>query len=135
MTQPSIPSHHATAERGLLFRVALATAIAVIIIAVASTLVGTQLSTITARSGIERRASLLSVMIAARMREVPVSQWGFLADRMTSRIGGIVSVVGARGVPIESSPPSPVSMRDPLPDPKRAATPAAVAKPDFRGSP
>ncbi len=114
MTQPSIPSHHATAERGLLFRVALATAIAVIIIAVASTLVGTQLSTITARSGIERRASLLSVMIAARMREVPVSQWGFLADRMTSRIGGIVSVVGARGVPIESSPPSPVSMRDPL---------------------
>lgn len=114
MTRSSIPPGHATAERGLLFRVTLATAVAVAIIAVAATLVGSQLSTITTRAGIERRASLLSVMIAARLREVPVSQWGALADRMASRLGAIVSVVGARGVPIEDSPRSPVGMSDPM---------------------
>ena len=106
--------HQVTAERGLLFRVALATAVSVALLAVASTLVGSQLSTLTARSGIERRASLLSVMMAARLREVPGGQWGQLAERMTARVGGIVSVVGERGVPIENSPASPVRENDPL---------------------
>jgi signal transduction histidine kinase len=111
---PPTPLPHYAAERGLLFRVVLATAIAVALIAVAGTLVGTQLSTLTAKSGIEHRASLVAVMLAARMREVPDTQWAALAERMGTRVGGIVTVVDLRGHPIEDAAASPLRAGDPL---------------------
>ena len=111
---PTPIPHYATAERGLLFRVGLATAIAVALIGVASVILGTQLSTLGARSGLERRASLVAVMLAARLREVPPAQWGELAERMTARVGGVVSIVDEHGEPIDPSLDSPLRAGDPL---------------------
>jgi signal transduction histidine kinase len=101
-------------QRGLLWRVAFATAAAVAVIALAAGLVGAQLATALAREGLERRASLLAVMTAARLRETPVEQRGILAERTMARVAAVVTVVGPDGFALPNAPPSPLATRDPL---------------------
>jgi signal transduction histidine kinase len=98
----------------LLWRVALATAAAVAVIALAAGLVGAQLATASARAGIERRASLLAVMTAARLSETPAEQRGILAERTMARVAGVVTVLGPDGFAVPGAPPSPLPVRDPL---------------------
>ena len=101
---PTPIPHSPAPDRGLLTRVALTTATVVFFIALTAALVGAQLSSIAAYSGIERRASLLAVMTSARLAGAPVSQWAPLTERLSARVGGIVTVVSMHGVALQRLP-------------------------------
>jgi two-component system sensor histidine kinase ChiS len=111
---PPTPLPHHPPERSLLGRVAILTAAAVLLVAMATTLVGVQLAALAARDGIERRASLLAVMTSARLAEVPPAQWSLLTERLTARVGAIVTVVSPRGFAIAGAHESPIAPGDAL---------------------
>lgn len=114
-------------SRGLALRVVGSALAALLFVAAVALLAGSQAADGVARSGIERRASLLAVMVSARMREVPRGERAALAAALESRVGARVAILGP-----SEPPPSWLAGGERLLVPEHARTERRIgAEPHF----
>ncbi len=104
------PTHAgpAPAGEGLLPRITLATLAAVALVGLAAGLVGGEIVSFTAHDATARRASLLAVSTAARMRPLGPRARATLARELSDALASPVTVLGPDGVPLPGAPPSPL---------------------------
>lgn len=91
-------------ERGLLWRVTLATAVAIAVVGLLGALAGAHLSARASMKGIERRAAVLASMVRARLNESPAERHAEVVTRMQARIGGVVTLVDRDGRALADAP-------------------------------
>src|SRR4051794_16915981 len=105
MNQTSIPPPLTTVpERGLLWRVAVATGSAIALVGLVGALVGARLSAGASLDGIQRRADALAAMVSARLAHSPAERHPEVVTRFNARVGNWVTVVDADGKALPGAP-------------------------------